>query len=219
MNSFTEENYLKAMFNLSEKAGEITVNDLSKSLNIKMPTVNSMVKRLAAKGYINYQSYKPITLTEEGRITALLIIRKHRLTEMFLVEKMGFGWEEVHEVAEQIEHIHSPKFFAKMDEMLDFPTVDPHGSPIPDKSGNIQLKNYNPLSFFEINDSVKLVAVTHSTEDFLKFLNSKNLQLDTEIEVLYKEEFDQSMTVKYNNQEITLSEKVTEKLLVEKVSK
>lgn len=219
MNSFTEENYLKAMFNLSEKAGEITVNDLSKTLNIKMPTVNSMVKRLAAKGYINYQSYKPITLTEEGRITALLIIRKHRLTEMFLVEKMGFGWEEVHEVAEQIEHIHSPKFFAKMDEMLDFPTVDPHGSPIPDKSGNIQLKNYNPLSFFEINDSVKLVAVTHSTEDFLKFLNSKNLQLDTEIEVLYKEEFDQSMTVKYNNQEITLSEKVTEKLLVEKVSK
>lgn len=219
MNSFTEENYLKAMFNLSEKAGEITVNDLSKSLNIKMPTVNSMVKRLAAKGYINYQSYKPITLTEEGRITALLIIRKHRLTEMFLVEKMGFGWEEVHEVAEQIEHIHSPKFFAKMDEMLDFPTVDPHGSPIPDKSGNIQLKNYNPLSFFGINDSVKLVAVTHSTEDFLKFLNSKNLQLDTIIEVLHKEEFDQSMTVKYNNQEITLSEKVTEKLLVEKVSK
>ncbi|SMC68077.1 metal-dependent transcriptional regulator [Moheibacter sediminis] len=216
MNSFTEENYLKAMFNLSEKSGEITVNDLSKSLNIKMPTVNSMVKRLSAKGYINYQSYKPITLTEEGRMTALLIIRKHRLTEMFLVEKMGFGWEEVHEVAEQIEHIHSPKFFAKMDEMLDFPTVDPHGSPIPDNSGNIQLKNYNPLSFFGKNDLVKLVAVTHSNEEFLKFLNSKNLQLDTIIEVLHKEEFDQTMTVKFYNQEITLSEKVTEKLLVEK---
>lgn len=216
MNSFTEENYLKAMFNLSEKSGEITVNDLSKSLNIKMPTVNSMVKRLSAKGYINYQSYKPITLTEDGRKTALLIIRKHRLTEMFLVEKMGFGWEEVHEVAEQIEHIHSPKFFAKMDEMLDFPTVDPHGSPIPDKSGNIQLKNYNPLSSFCKDDFVKLVAVTHSNEEFLKFLNSKNLQLDTIIEVLHKEEFDQTMTVKFNNQQITLSEKVTEKLLVEK---
>lgn len=216
MNSFTEENYLKAMFNLSEKSGEITVNDLSKSLNIKMPTVNSMVKRLSAKGYINYQSYKPITLTEDGRKTALLIIRKHRLTEMFLVEKMGFGWEEVHEVAEQIEHIHSPKFFAKMDEMLDFPTVDPHGSPIPDNSGNIQLKNYNPLSFFSKNDVVKLVAVTHSNEEFLKFLNSKNLQLDTIIEVLHKEEFDQTMTVKFNYQQITLSEKVTEKLLVEK---
>lgn len=219
MNSFTEENYLKAMFNLSEKSGEITVNDLSKSLNIKMPTVNSMVKRLTTKGYINYQSYKPITLTDEGRTTALQIIRKHRLTEMFLVEKMGFGWEEVHEVAEQIEHIHSPKFFAKMDEMLDFPTVDPHGSPIPDKLGNIQLKNYNPLSNYEKGDAVKLVAVTHSNEEFLKFLNSKNLQLDIIIEVLYKEEFDQTMTVKFNNQEITLSEKVTEKLLVEKLSK
>lgn len=219
MNSFTEENYLKAMFNLSEKSGEITVNDLSKSLNIKMPTVNSMVKRLTTKGYINYQSYKPITLTDEGRTTALQIIRKHRLTEMFLVEKMGFGWEEVHEVAEQIEHIHSPKFFAKMDEMLDFPTVDPHGSPIPDKLGNIQLKNYNPLSNYEKGDAVKLVAVTHSNEEFLKFLNSKNLQLDMIIEVLYKEEFDQTMTVKFNNQEITLSEKVTEKLLVEKLSK
>lgn len=218
MNSFTEENYLKAMFNLSEKSGEITVNDLSKSLNIKMPTVNSMVKRLATKGYINYQSYKPITLTDEGSKTALQIIRKHRLTEMFLVEKMGFGWEEVHEVAEQIEHIHSPKFFAKMDEMLDFPTVDPHGSPIPDKQGNIQLKNYNPLKEFEEGSVVKLVAVTHSNEEFLKFLNSKKLQLDTMIEILHKEEFDQTMKIKFNNQEITLSEKVTEKLLVEKMS-
>lgn len=218
MNSFTEENYLKAMFNLSEKSGEITVNDLSKSLNIKMPTVNSMVKRLSTKGYINYQSYKPITLTDEGKKEALLIIRKHRLTEMFLVDKMGFGWEEVHEVAEQIEHIHSPKFFAKMDEMLDFPTVDPHGSPIPDKTGNIHLKNYNPLSNFGKGNKIKLVAVTNSNDEFLKYLNSKSLQLDSIIEILDKEEFDQSMIVKYNDQEITLSEKVTEKLLVEKLS-
>lgn len=218
MNSFTEENYLKAMFSLSEKSGEITVNDLSKSLNIKMPTVNSMVKRLSNKGYINYQSYKPMTLTEEGRKAALLVIRKHRLTEMFLVEKMGFGWEEVHEVAEQIEHIHSPKFFAKMDEMLDYPKVDPHGSPIPDKSGQINLKNYNPLSSFSKGDKVTLVAVTNSNDEFLKYLNSKNLQLDTEIEVLEKEEFDQSMTVKYDGRKVTLSDKVTEKLLVEIVS-
>lgn len=216
MNSFTEENYLKAMFSLSEKSGEVTVNDISKMLNIKMPTVNSMVKRLAAKGYIQYQTYKPIILTELGKKTALLIIRKHRLTEMFLVDKMGFGWEEVHEVAEQIEHIHSPKFFAKMDEMLDYPTVDPHGSPIPDKAGNIHLKNYDPLSNFEKGSKVKLVAVTNSNEEFLKYLNSKKLQLDTVIEIIEKEEFDQSMTVKYEGQKVTLSEKVTEKLLVEK---
>jgi len=217
MNSFTEENYLKAMFSLAEKSGEITVNDLSKALNIKMPTVNSMVKRLATKGYIHYQSYKPVKMTEEGRKAALLVIRKHRLTEMFLVEKMGFGWEEVHEVAEQIEHIHSPKFFAKMDEMLDYPTVDPHGSPIPDKKGNIQLKSYDPLSSFSKGDRVRLVAVTNAGDDFLKFLNTKKLQLDSKIEILDKEDFDHSMTVAYEGREATLSSKVTEKLLVEKL--
>jgi len=130
---------------------------------------------------------------------------------------MGFGWEEVHEVAEQIEHIHSPKFFAKMDEMLDYPGVDPHGSPIPDKKGNIQFKSYDPLSSFSKGDQVKLVAVTNSGDDFLKFLNTKKLQIDSVLEVLDKEEFDQSMTVKYDHQEMTLSSKVTEKLLVERL--
>lgn len=205
------------MYNLSQDSGEISVNDLSKALQIKMPTVNSMVKKLDAKGLVNYQTYKPLKLTEEGISTALLIIRKHRLTEMFLVEKMGFGWEEVHEVAEQIEHIHSPKFFAKMDEMLDFPTVDPHGSPIPDASGNMKWKFYETLSKFQIGDQVKLVAINHSNQEFLKYLNSKNLLLETLIEIKGKEDFDQSMTVKFNQKTTVLSSKVTEKLLVEKV--
>lgn len=217
MNSFTEENYLKAMFNLSEKFGEVTVNELSKSLHIKMPTVNSMVKKMAAKGFLNYQSYKPIQLTEEGKKEALSIIRKHRLTEMFLVEKMGFGWEEVHEVAEQIEHIHSPKFFAKMDELLDFPTVDPHGSPIPDASGKIRWNSYETLSHFSPGDRLKLVAVTNSNDEFLKYLNSKSLLLETEIEILEKEEFDQSLTVRFSGEKMVLSPKVTERLLVEKL--
>lgn len=217
MNSFTEENYLKTMFNLSEKTGEVTVNELSKALEIKMPTVNSMVKKLAAKGYVNYQSYKPIELTEQGKTEALLIIRKHRLTEMFLVEKMGFGWEEVHEVAEQIEHIHSPKFFAKMDEMLDFPTVDPHGSPIPDREGNILLKTYKTLNQFQVGDKLKFVAVTNSNDDFLKFLNSKNLILESELEILDVQEFDQNMRVSFNQKTETLSPKVSERLLMEKL--
>ncbi len=216
MISLTEENYLKAMFNLSEKSGEVTVNELSKALNIKMPTVNSMVKKLAIKGFLNYQTYKPIQLTEEGKKEALGIIRKHRLTEMFLVEKMGFGWEEVHEVAEQIEHIHSPKFFAKMDELLDFPTVDPHGSPIPDASGKIQWKTYETLNQFLPGDKLKLVAVTNSNDEFLKYLNTKNIVLETQIEILEKEEFDQNITVQFNGQKIVLSPKVTERLLVEK---
>jgi DtxR family Mn-dependent transcriptional regulator len=217
MLSYTEENYLKAMFNLATESGEISVNDLSKSLNLKMPTVNSMVKKLDAKGLVSYQTYKPLKLTEEGKKTALLIIRKHRLTEMFLVEKMGFGWEEVHEVAEQIEHIDSPKFFAKMDEMLDFPTVDPHGSPIPDASGKIQWKTYETLNQFSVGDRLKLVAVTHSNDEFLKYLNSKNLILNTEVEILAKEEFDQNMTVKFHEETSVLSSKVTERLLVEKI--
>lgn len=216
MNSFTEENYLKAMFNLSEKSGEVTVKELSESLHIKMPTVNSMVKKLAAKGFLIYESYKPIQLTASGTKEALSIIRKHRLTEMFLVEKMGFGWEEVHEVAEQIEHIHSPKFFAKMDELLDFPTVDPHGSPIPDASGVIRWNTYETLSQFEPGDMVKLVAVTHSNDDFLKYLNSKNITLEIQIEILEKEKFDQNMTVRFNGEIEVLSSKVSEKLLVEK---
>lgn len=216
MISLTEENYLKAMFSLSQKTGEISVNDLSKELDIKMPSVTSMVKRLASKDLVNYQSYKPLTLTDKGEKFALSIIRKHRLTEMFLVEKMGFGWEEVHEVAEQIEHIHSPKFFAKMDEMLGHPTVDPHGSPIPDSKGNMHLKTYQTLGNFNKGDQVKFVAVTNSSDDFLKYLNSKEINLGLILEVLDKEEFDNNMTISFNGKSTVLSQKVTEKILVEK---
>lgn len=217
MISFTEENYLKAAYTLSEKSGEVSVNELSKMLNIKMPTVNSMVKKLSEKGYLIYQSYKPVQLTEKGEKAALLIIRKHRLTEMFLFEKMGFGWEEVHEVAEQIEHIKSPKFFAKMDELLDYPTVDPHGSPIPDASGKIRWKTYETLDKFNEGDKLKLVAVNNSNDDFLRYLNSKSITLDIQIEVISREEFDQNMTVHFNGKTEVLSPKVTEKLLVEKL--
>lgn len=216
MISLTEENYLKAMFNLSQVTGEVFVNDLSKELDIKMPSVTSMVKRLASKNLVNYQSYKPLTLTEKGEKLALSIIRKHRLTEMFLVEKMGFGWEEVHEVAEQIEHIHSPKFFAKMDEMLGYPTVDPHGSPIPDSHGNIHQKTYQNLANFNKGDKVKFVAVTNSSDDFLKFLNSKEINLGLVLEILDKEDYDHSMTISFNDKTIVLSQKVTQKILVEK---
>ena len=134
MHSYTEENYLKALFNLANEMGEVSANELSKHLEIKMPTVNSMMKKLSEKKLVYYESYKPFKLTEKGKKEAGLVIRKHRLTEMFLVEKMDFGWEQVHVIAEQIEHIKSPEFFEKMDQMLGFPTIDPHGSPIPDKN-------------------------------------------------------------------------------------
>ena len=159
MNSLAEENYLKALFILADEHGAVSVNDLSRRLGIKMPTVTSMMKKLAKKRLVHYESYKPLKLTEKGRKEAGMVIRKHRLTEMFLFQKMEFGWEEVHEIAEQIEHIQSPAFFEKMDEMLGYPSVDPHGSPIPDRSGKVEWKKFVKLSSCKAGDIVKLTAV------------------------------------------------------------
>lgn len=215
--SLTEENYLKALFNTANKAGEVNVAELSKTLEIKMPTVTSMMKKLADKKLVHYESYKPPRLTEKGRREAGLIIRKHRLTEMFLVDKMKLGWEDVHDIAEQIEHIQSPVFFEKMDEMLDFPKLDPHGSPIPDRNGKVVLKDYTKLSDCREGEKVKLAAVINSSSDFLKFLNTYELQLGTKIKIRSIETFDKSMKVSYGKARAeTLSNLVCERLLVEK---
>jgi DtxR family transcriptional regulator, Mn-dependent transcriptional regulator len=218
MHSYTEENYLKALFNLALEKGEVTANELSKRLAIKMPTVNSMMKKLADKKLVLYESYKPVRLTEKGKREAGLVIRKHRLTEMFLVQKMRFGWEQVHEIAEQIEHLHSPHFFEKMDEMLGYPTIDPHGSPIPDKTGKIEWVHYEKLSSCKPGETLKLAAVIETTDDFLKFLNSRELQLGLKIKIKSVEAFDGSMVVTYNKRTAeTLSHTVCERLLVERL--
>lgn len=214
MNSLTEENYLKALYHLVNDNDEVSVNDLSRQLNIKMPSVNSMIKKFADKKWVKYESYKPIKLTESGKKEASLIVRKHRLTEMFLVEKMGFGWENVHEIAEQLEHIHSEIFFDKMDEILNYPKVDPHGEPIPDKDGNVIQPDFKKLSKCQENEIVELASVTTSSEEFLSFLNKRNLSLGTEIKVLQREDFDQSMKVFYNDQEENFSKTVCDRLLV-----
>jgi DtxR family transcriptional regulator, Mn-dependent transcriptional regulator len=216
MASQTEENYLKSLFLLANASGEINLSDLSKSLDISIPTANSMVNKLHEKGLVKYVKYKPLTLTAKGKKEAALIIRKHRLTEMFLVEVMGFGWELVHDIAEQIEHINSELFFDRMDELLSYPTVDPHGSPIPDKKGRIAWKSYDKLSNCKEGQAVKLVALTQSSEDFLKFLNAKNIFLGLEVKVLAIESYDQSMTISYGKyKEVQLSHLVCDKLLVD----
>ncbi|MEO8853341.1 MAG: metal-dependent transcriptional regulator [Ginsengibacter sp.] len=216
MNSLTEENYLKALFNIANKDGEVNVAELSKTLDIKMPTVTSMMKKLSGKKLVHYESYKPLRLTERGKKEAGLIIRKHRLTEMFLVEKMKMGWEDVHDIAEQIEHIQSPVFFDKMDEILDFPKLDPHGSPIPDRNGKITSKDYKKLSECQAGEIVKLAAVINTSSAFLKFLNARQLHLGLKLKVKIIEPFDQSITISYGkNQLETLSNVVSERLLVE----
>jgi DtxR family Mn-dependent transcriptional regulator len=218
MNSLTEENYLKALFNLSNDKGEVNVNELSKRLEIKMPTVTSMMKKLSEKKLVHYESYKPLRLTEKGKKEAAIIIRKHRLTEMFLVQQMGFGWEDVHPIAEQVEHIQSPVFFEKMDELLGFPKLDPHGSPIPDKNGKMVWKAYNKLSECKTGDTVKLAAVINTSGEFLKFLNSREMSLGLKVKIKSVEPFDKTMIVSYGKHlSETLSHTVCERLLVEKI--
>ena len=216
MNSLTEENYLKAIFHLLDSENQVTVNELSKFLQIKMPSVNSMMKKFADKNWVIYETYKPIKVTELGRKEAAIVVRKHRLTEMFLVEKMGFGWENVHEIAEQLEHVHSEDFFDKMDELLNFPKVDPHGEPIPDKDGIIITQNLKKLSECKINDMVILTSVTISTDDFLNYLNQRNLALGEEILIKNIEKFDGSMQIEFSDRTEVLSKMVCEKLLVKK---
>ena len=217
MISLTEENYLKAIFHLRNDDNTVTVNELSKFLNVKMPSVNNMMKKFAIKNWVIYETYKPLKITEEGKKQAALIVRKHRLTEMFLVEKMNIGWENVHEIAEQLEHVHSELFFDKMDEILQYPKFDPHGEPIPDKEGNIIALDLQKLSNCKIGDQIIFSAVTVSDDDFLTYLNSKELELGTKLEILEIEKYDQSMTIlKDDGINTTLSKMVCEKILVKK---
>ena len=216
-NSLTEENYLKALYNIANEAGEVNVAELSKSLDIKMPTVTSMMKKLAGKKLVHYESYKPLRLTEKGKKEAGLIIRKHRLTEMFLVDKMKLGWEDVHDIAEQIEHIQSPVFFEKMDELLGYPKVDPHGSPIPDAKGRIVWKEYNKLSDCNVGDTVRLAAVINTSSEFLKFLNAREMRLGLKMKIRSIEPFDRSIVVSYEKRTAeVLSNIACERLLVER---
>ncbi|AYO58608.1 iron (metal) dependent repressor, dtxr family protein [Chryseobacterium sp. 6424] len=214
MISLTEENYLKAIFHLMSQDHTVTINEISKFLDVKMPSVNNMMKKFAEKEWVIYESYKPLKITGLGKKQAALVVRKHRLTEMFLVEKMNFGWENVHEIAEQLEHIHSETFFDKMDELLNYPRFDPHGEPIPDKYGNIIAQDLKKLSDCSLGEQSVFTAVTISDDDFLNFLNAKNLQLGTEIQVHEIEPYDHSMTIKVGNRTTVLSKTVTEKMLV-----
>jgi len=220
MASQTEENYLKALFSLADSKTGVKISELGKLLKVSLPTVNSMVRNLEMQGLIHYEKYKPVSLTPKGRKAAAIVLRKHRLTEMFLVERMGFGWEEVHEIAEQVEHIDSTAFFQRMDELLGFPKIDPHGSPIPDKHGHIIHKSYAKLSTFGPGDMVVVRALSHDSADFLKFLNSRELTLNTEVHIQSIESFDGSMVLSYPGHPAeTFSKVVCDRLLAERQKK
>jgi DtxR family Mn-dependent transcriptional regulator len=217
MLSFTEENYLKALYRLTqdnpdEEAG---TSELATNLGVKTATANDMLKRLKEKKLIDYEKYGKITLTASGKKSALKIIRKHRLWETFLHEKLNFAWDEVHEVAEQLEHIQSEKLLEQLDSFLGHPQFDPHGDPIPDKNGKMPTLKAMPLSAAQANKKYKLVGVCNHSVAFLQFLNKTGLTINNSIEVKEIQAFDKSMTVVINNKTQTmLSNEVTQNLLV-----
>jgi DtxR family Mn-dependent transcriptional regulator len=213
-----KENYIKALFYLHQKNEDISLSDLGEELQVSKPTANEMIKKLQGEGIVISKKYKPIRITKKGKQFAAEIIRKHRLSEMFLMQIMKFGWEEVHEIAEELEHIKTDKLFDRMDELMGFPTTDPHGSPIPDKNGNFNKPEYKRLSQMPVNSSITVKALRDSSTDFLLYLNNKGIQLNTKIEIKHVEGFDGSLTISYDgNSNVVLGKSVCDRILVNEI--
>jgi len=215
MYSQSEENYLKAIFLLAKGTNKIVnTNQLAKKLQTKASSITDMVKKLSDKDLVDYQKYKGASLTKGGEKIALSILRKHRLWETFLVEKLNFSWDRVHEIAEQLEHIQSDELVDNLDAFLDFPKTDPHGDPIPDKEGNILHRERQVLSTLPIGSKVVLVGLKNSSDDFLRYLDNRNLSLGDMMEIMDVEAYDQSLQIKKNENIFILSESAANNLLV-----
>jgi DtxR family transcriptional regulator, Mn-dependent transcriptional regulator len=214
MISLTEENYLKAIYHLSEGGKEVLTNELAEAMNTKAASVTDMIKKLAAKDFISYEKYHGVIITAKGKAVALTVIRKHRLWETFLVQTLGFKWDEVHEVAEQLEHIQSPRLIEKLDELLGFPKVDPHGDPIPDQNGKIKLLQNVPLGSLKAGTDCIVVAVKDSDSKLLKYLDKIGARPGKKIKVLEIQEYDGSMEVSIGGHRSFVSKEVAENILV-----
>lgn len=213
----SEENYIKAIFALSEQAdGSISTNLLAERMSTKASSVTDMLKKLTDKGLLTYQKYQGCSLTESGRSIAISIVRKHRLWEYFLVDKLQFGWDEVHEIAEQLEHIHSQKLTDKLEEFLGFPKVDPHGDPIPNRDGKFDETTLRTcLSEHEVGTKAIVMGVKDGAPDFLQYLNRIDLKLGSEIEIVDKLAFDGSLVVSINNQTQQFSQLVASRIFIQ----
>ncbi|MES2621815.1 MAG: metal-dependent transcriptional regulator [Bacteroidota bacterium] len=194
--SSTEENYIKAIFHLSEDGDEnISTNDIARSVNAKAASVTDMLKKLKEKKLITYEKYQGVRLTKEGERIAKSIIRKHRLWEVFLVEKLDYSWDKIHDIAEQLEHVGSQEMIDKLDKFLGYPKLDPHGDPIPDASLNIKSQKQTLLTELSIGDKGKVVGVKDSSAKFLQYLDTVNIHLGSDIEVKDVFEFDGSVVI------------------------
>jgi DtxR family Mn-dependent transcriptional regulator len=216
--TFSEENYLKTIYHLiSISNAEVSTNAIAEMIETKASSVTDMLKKLAEKDLVNYVKYQGVSLTENGKLAAKMIVRKHRLWEVFLVEKLDFSWDEVHDIAEQLEHIKSEKLINKLDKFLGNPTKDPHGDPIPDAKGNIIIIEKMLLSELTQNQVGICVGVKDSSADFLKYLDKNEIALGSKIEILTKEEFDLSLKIKVSEREMMISNKIASNLFVKLV--
>jgi DtxR family Mn-dependent transcriptional regulator len=191
-----EENYLKAIYHLSDGGTKsVSTNDVAAEMKTKPASVSDMLRKLGDKEVIEYRKYYGVNITEEGKKRALTTIRKHRLWEVFLVDKLQFAWDEVHEVAEELEHIQSPLLIQRLDEFLNYPKFDPHGDPIPDEFGDVKARPRIALNEMEIDSSGQIVAVKDSSAAFLKYLDKVGAYIGARIKILDKVEFDGSMEI------------------------
>jgi DtxR family Mn-dependent transcriptional regulator len=219
MQTLAEENYLKSIYKLSGvKEKSVSTTSIADDLKSKASSVTDMLQKLADKKLINYKKYQGVTLTRKGNKIAVNIIRKHRLWEVFLVEKLNFKWDEIHDIAEQLEHIKSEKLIEKLDDFLGKTEFDPHGDPIPDKDGNIKEHQEVLLSHCEVGEKGTIVGLKDQNTDFLQYLESVQLLINSNFTILKKYKYDQSMIVEVKKKEVMVSHQVSQLIFVRKTS-
>lgn len=218
MYSLAEENYIKTIFHLQQtNKGVVSTNAIAESMDTKASSVTDMVQKLSEKKVLSYVKYKGAQLTEQGKKIATRIVRKHRLWEVFLVDKLEFHWDEVHEIAEQLEHIHSTELIKRLDKFLGSPAFDPHGDPIPDEHGNFVKTEKKLLSQLHKSQFGICVGVKESSTEYLQYLDKKKISIGTKINVLGKEFFDGSMVIEVGTNQFFVSKKIADNLYVQTV--
>ncbi|GAA0872854.1 metal-dependent transcriptional regulator [Gangjinia marincola] len=216
--TLAEENYLKSIYHLENRGiSGVSTNAIAQKIEAKPSSVTDMVKRLAEKELLHHIKYQGVYLTEEGKKRAKQIIRKHRLWEVFLVEKLNFSWDEVHDVAEQLEHIKSKKLITELDRFLEFPKKDPHGDPIPDQYGNFQPLDEQILAQLEVGESAICAGVKDSSKAFLHYLDQKGIKLGDTISIVEKEPFDQSMVIALDERQLTITDRISKNISVKRI--
>ena len=213
--TLSEENYLKAIYHLSASAPDgVATNAIARVIATKASSVTDMLKKLADKNLLTHVKYQGVVLTTAGKSAAKMIVRKHRLWEVFLVDKLGFAWDEVHDIAEQLEHIKSEQLINKLDAFLGHPTEDPHGDPIPNAAGEIHKSDKRLLSELAVNESAICVGVNDTSSDFLKYLDKLQISIGSNVQIVEKEAFDASLLVSVNGKQISISNKTAGNLYV-----